>query len=551
MGRPNILWITTHDINPHLGSYTGIYPGAEYAVTPNLDRLAAEGMRFDKAFSVAPICAPSRSAVMTGCFPTAIGTSHMRTKAVPPPEVRLLSEYFREAGYYVTNNSFTDFQVQTPPSAFDECSDTAHWRSRPDTDAPFFATFHGMATHESQIHLDETAHAARTIDVPDEARHDPALAPLPPYYPDTETFRTVWARYNDLITQMDHWVGDILQQLAEDGLEQDTIVVFWSDHGMGLPRAKRWPNDSGLHEPLIMRWPGRISAGVVNDELVHVMDVGPTMLTLAGLDVPEHMHAVPVLTPNAAPVPEPNEYVYGGRDRQGDAHDRSRTVRDRRHRLIRHYHPDRSPMPHMGYPDHLSTWAELRGIVSQEAGQLSQGHPPDRLTPLQRTLVAPAKPEEELYDLDEDPYETRNLINDPAYHDTARRLRQALNSWLERYEDLGALDEEELLERWRPGGVSPVTVEPDVRVVGQVITASSSTPGARVVWTADPPQPADTRTPTEADAMGSPAEAIGAPIEDHRRWHILSDTAPLIIGSASWLKACRLGYLDSPEVVVT
>src|SRR5262249_52760426 len=162
-----------------------------------------EGARFDNAFAAAPICAPSRSAIMTGCFPTAIGTMHMRTKAVPPPEVRLFTEYFRQAGYYVTNNWFTDFQVPVPLSAFDDCSETPHWRNRPDPGQPFFATFHGMATHESQIYLDDDAFAARTSHVAEADRHDPAQAPLPPYYPGTEVFSRSWARYNDLITEMD------------------------------------------------------------------------------------------------------------------------------------------------------------------------------------------------------------------------------------------------------------------------------------------------------------------------------------------------------------
>jgi len=277
---PNILWISTHDINPHLGAYAGVYPGAECARTPNLDRLAAEGMRFDRAFAAAPICAPSRSAIMTGCYPTAIGTMHMRTKAVPPPQVRLFTEYLREAGYYTTNNWFTDFQVPTPASAFDDCGATAHWRNRPAADTPFFAA-HGMTTHESRIYLDDEAFAQLTRHVGAADRHDPDSVRLPPYYPDTETFRRSWARYLDLITEMDHWVGELLAQLDADGLAENTIVVFWSDHGPGMPRAKRWINDSGLHEPLIARWPGRVAPGSVNTEVVQLMDLAPTMLRLA------------------------------------------------------------------------------------------------------------------------------------------------------------------------------------------------------------------------------------------------------------------------------
>lgn len=542
--RPNILWITTHDINPHLGAYAGVYPGAEYAVTPNLDRLAAEGVRFDKAFAAAPICAPSRSAIITGCHPTAIGTMHMRTKAVPPPEVRMLPEYFREAGYYVTNNSFTDFQMPTPISAFDECSDTAHWRDRPDPQQPFFATFHGLTTHESQIYLEDEAFASRTANVRDEDRHDPAAAPLPPYYPDTEVFRSAWARYNDLITEMDHWVGGLLDQLEQDGLAENTIVVFWSDHGLGMPRGKRWANDSGLHEPLIVRWPARLQQGS-SEALLHLLDLAPTMLAAAGLEVPDHMHGSPFLDASGA-VLDPNEYVFSGRDRMGELEDMTRSVRDERYRYIRHYHPDRSPMQHCDYPDHLWTWKEFRRMGSIEAVQRAKGLRRSALTPLHRELIAPSKPREELYDLVDDPYEERNLAADPLHAGTVERLSSALSAWQERVGDLGFLDEDELLERWRPGGVWQVTAAPDPSV-----DLVSPTPGAVVVWTDEPaPLDADAPPATPADRMGSPRDAIGSPESDGRRWRIRCTATPIPEDRDTWVRAVRLGWLASEELFV-
>jgi arylsulfatase A-like enzyme len=540
--RPNILWISTHDINPHLGAYAGVYPGAEYARTPSLDRLAAEGMRFDKAFAAAPICAPSRSAIMTGCYPTAIGTMHMRTKAVPPPEVRLFSEYLREAGYYTTNNWFTDFQVPTPASAFDDCSATAHWRNRPSADTPFFAAFHGMTTHESQIYLDDEAFAKRTRNVRD--RHDPALATVPPYYPDTETFRRSWARYHDLVTEMDHWVGELLAQLEADGLAQNTIVVFWSDHGLGMPRAKRWLNDSGLHEPLIVRWPGRVAPGSVNTDVVQLLDLAPTMLRLAGVDVPKHMHGRPFLHPDGRPGASTNGYAYAGRDRMGELEDRSRSARDARYRYIRHYHPDRPPMQHCDYPDQLHTWREMRKLASGESEQLACGLPRSLLTPLQRELVAPAKPAEELYDLDEDPYEERNIADDPGHAEILARFRAALDEWLATYGDLGELAEDDLLAAWRPGGEWRVTATPQL----ENGSATSPTAGAHVVWTADPPP--DTEQ-TEQDAPGRLSAAVGSPAADGRHWYLLCAATPPPADVPVWLKACRLGYRDSAEVWLT
>jgi uncharacterized sulfatase len=254
--RPNILWISTHDINPHLGCYTGIWPGAEQASTPRLDALAAEGLLLEQAFAAAPVCGPSRSAIVTGCFPPAIGTMHMRTRATPPPDVRLLPEYIRAAGYWTGNTAFTDFQVDVPEPVYDELGDHAHWRLRDDPEQPFFMAFHSLITHESQIYLSDEEFASRTPDAQRVQKAD-----VPPYHPDTEVYRTSWRRYLELISQMDHWVGTLLDQLEEDGLADNTIVVFWSDHGLGMPRGKRWATELGFREPLIVRWPGRIARG--------------------------------------------------------------------------------------------------------------------------------------------------------------------------------------------------------------------------------------------------------------------------------------------------
>ena len=453
--RPNIVWISTHDINPHLGAYRGVWPGAEFAVTPNLDRLAAQGVLYENAFASAPVCAPSRSAIMTGCHPSAIGTLHMRTKAVPPPEVRLLPEYFRAAGYYTTNNVFTDFQVQTPRTAFDDCSDTAHWRNRPDPDVPFFALFHSKITHESQIYLDDEQFAAATARVPAAARHDPAEAPVPPYHPDNAVFREAWARYHDLVTQMDAWVGDLLRELEEDGLAENTIVVFWSDHGPGLPRGKRWVHEAGLREPLLVRWPAALAPGARRTELVHLLDLGPTMLTAAGLDVPRHMHGRSLLTRERT-LCAPNEYVFGARDRIDEQVDASLTVRDERFRYIRHAHPDRSAMQHSEYPDRFSTWRELRRLAFEEAQQIARGGRPDLLDAAQRSIAAPSKPAEELYDVRADPHEIRDLARDPAFAEELGRLREVLDRWAEEHAGTWDVAEADLHAAWWPDGLRPV-----------------------------------------------------------------------------------------------
>ena len=544
--QPNILWISCHDISPDLGCYAGVWPGAEYAHTPHLDRLAAEGARYDNAFAVAPVCAPSRSAIITGMYPTAIGTMHMRSRAVPPPEVRCFPEYLRAAGYYCTNNFFTDFQFQTPVTVWDACSPEAHWRNRPDPAQPFFAVFHGMVTHESQIYVADEQHERNTTMLTPDQRHDPAAAPLPPYYPDTAVFRQAWARYSDNITAMDYWAGDLLRQLHDDGMAEQTLVVFWSDHGRGFPRAKRWPYEAGLHEPLLVRWPGKIAPGIVRTELVSLMDLGPTMLAAAGLPVPEQMHGWALFDAQGQQSSTPRQYVFGHRDRMDETEDTMRTVRDERFRYIRNYHPDRPYAQHLEYADSIPTWRELRRLRFEEATLRGKGETPHLLTPAQRLFLATTKPEVELYDVHADPHEIHNLAGDPRYAGDLARLQAALEQWQLTYGDLGLLPEEELIERWRPGGMHPVTEAPRVAVTNGQISATCATPGASIAWTADPPMASAPPSPLAPATVN----VIGTPEPDGRAWHLY--TGPVAAdGQTRWFRACRLGYRDSEDVAVT
>jgi uncharacterized sulfatase len=547
--RPNIVWISTHDINPHLGCYAGVYPHAEYAHTPHLDRLAAAGVRYDTAIATTPVCGPSRSAVITGMYPTAIGAMHMRTKAVPPPEVRPIPEYLRAAGYYCASSPFTDCQFETPATVFDDFGPQAHWRNRPDPDQPFFAMFHGMATHESQIYADDERFAQNTKRLATAERHDPAAAPVPPHYPDSPVFRQAVARYNDLITAMDYWVGDILRELEEDGLAGNTLVVFWSDHGRGFPREKRWPYEGGLRVPLIARWPGKLAPGAARGEPVCLMDLAATTLAAAQLPIPAHLHARPLFDAQGAPNPEPRPYVFSHRDRMGETEDTVRTVRDVRFRYLRNLHPDRPYMQHQEYADRMTaTWQELRQLRFKEADQLNVGLAPTILTPAQRHFLATTKPAEELYDLLADPHETVNLAADPAYAADLQRLRDALDGWQRDYPDLGLLPELELLQRWRPDGEFKITATPDVRFEDGRVVAACATEGAVIGWTADPPHPAaEAAAPHPMAAMG---RAVGNPEMDGRAWKVYAGPIPAPHGSL-WFRAHRLGYLASEQVSIT
>ena len=529
--RPNVLWISTHDINPHLGCYAGVWPGAEQAHTPHLDALAAEGIRFDRAFAAAPVCGPSRSAIVTGCFPPAVGTMHMRTRATPPAEVRLLPQYFRAAGYWTGNSAFTDFQLDVPNPVYDAVGDHAHWRLREDPEQPFFMAFHGLITHESQLYLSDEEFVRRTADA-----HRVDTVEVPPYHPDNEVFRTAWKRYLELISQMDHWVGTILRQLDEDGLADNTIVVFWSDHGLGMPRGKRWASELGFREPLLIRWPGQVAPGSVYDDPVALLDLAPTMLAMCGLDVPGHMHGDILLGPDGTPRRRREDYVVSARDRMGEQEDTSRSIRDRRFRYTRHLHPDRSPMGHCEYPDHLATWAELRRLYAQEAPQqLAFGEPPSVLTDLQRSIVAASKPLEELYDVEADPHEEHNLAGLPEYDDVLERLSDNLDAWLAKVGDLGQRPERDLLAEWHP---RPTCANPEVETHDGLVTVTCPTEGAIVGWTTDPP--------------GDDVPRSGAPFngyaDDGRAWRLYVE--PFTVAEPIWVKGWRIGFDASADVPV-
>jgi len=522
--RPNILWISAEDLSPDLGAY-----GDAYAVTPTLDRLARQGARFTRAFSAAPVCAPSRSAIITGMYPTTIGTMHMRSKGVPPAGVKAFTEYLRAAGYYCSNRSKTDYNVEAPPSnrppdtVWDDSSNQAHWRNRPDPSQPFFAVFNITSTHEGQIRLDDAQFAKVTAALEPGARHDPAKAQLPPYYPDTPLVRRDWARYYDLISVMDGQVRAILQQLEDDGLADRTIVLFWGDHGRGLPRAKRFTYDSGLRVPVLVRWPGTVAPGSVVDDLVSLMDLGPTVLSLAGVSVPAHMQGRPFLGAAKAP---PREYVFGHRDRMDEAYDMMRTVRDARYRYIRNFFPGRPYAQHIEYMEEMPTMREWRRRYKDHMNAIGPEYGA-ALTPVQLLFMAPEKPAEELYDLDADPYEVRNLAGSPEHQAVLARMRQALDAWQKDTGDLGLVPEADLRERMRPGGVWRQVEAPTVREsrprAGVVrVALGSDTPGASFAYT------------TEAG--------------DTPRWKLSTGAIELPVPVTVRIKSCRLGYLDSDTV---
>ena len=266
------------------------------------------------------------------------------------------------------------------------------------------------------------------------------------------------------------------------------------------------------------------------------------MLTLCGIEVPPSMHGRPFLDRDGRPL-APNEYLFGGRDRMDEQEDTVRTVRDARYRYIRNLHPDRSAMQHHQYADHLHTWADLRRLHFAEAGMLATGALPDVLTPLQRSLLAPGRAAEELYDLVADPHETTDLAGSAEHADVLRRLRAALDEWSAAYPDLGLVPERELLARWCPGGERPVTTTPSVRVADGRIDVGCATEGALLGWT-DVPPPAREPEPNPL------AATVGSPVDDGRSWRLVTGPIPVPDDRPLWFRAWRLGHRPSEDAVL-
>lgn len=431
--QPNIVWISCEDISPHLGCY-----GDPHAITPNLDKLAQEGTRYTNAFTTAGVCAPCRSAIITGMYQNSIGTHHMRCNATLPTWLKPFPVYLREAGYYCTNNSKTDYQFSKPAKKeiWDICGAKGHWKNRPQKSQPFFAVFNFTGCHESGI-ASESKYKSVTKDLLPSQRQNPKeLTTLPPYYPDTTITREDWKRNYELITAMDVWAGDLIQQLKDAGEYDNTIIIYWSDHGVGLPRAKRWLYDSGTHIPLIIRVPEKfqksldISSLATDNQLISAVDFAPTVLNIAGIDPPSYLQGRAFLGLHLSP---PRKFVYGARDRMDERYDIIRTVRGPQYRYIRNFEPLKPYYQYMNTPEKGATMQEIR--KKEASGQLD---------PVMALFSANEKPVEELYDTHADPFEIHNLADDPAFSQRLSEMRHALSEWQNEIGDVGLIPEAEI-----------------------------------------------------------------------------------------------------------
>lgn len=440
--RPNILWISTEDHNPIIGAY-----GDEYAHTPNIDRLADLGILYRNAFVSSPICAPARSAIITGMHATSLGTQNLRSSLEIPGFIKTLPELMREHGYYTSNNAKTDYNFD-PSGRWDESSNRAHWRNRESDDQPFFSIFNLMDSHESR-----TNRYDQELFEPLDERRNPDEAVLPPFFPDTEEMRILWARQYDLVSLIDFQTQEILDQLKEDGLHEDTIVFFWSDHGHGLPRYKRWLYTTGLEVALIVYVPPKfrhlagLPPGSEAAELITFIDLAPTVLNLAGIEVPDFMEGQTFLGTDRD---EPRSHFVAHRDRADDVYDMARAVRTEQFMYIRNY------MPHLPYiqeavifGDEKRSYLELQRVRAEEG------------LPIHGEAMFRPRPAEELFDVAADPYELNNLADNTEYGLVLEEMRSRLNEWVLETRDTGFLQEGEMMLRAEGSTVYEMVNDPD------------------------------------------------------------------------------------------
>jgi len=421
---PNILWISAEDIGPAFGCY-----GDEFATTPNIDKLAEDGVVYTNAYATAPICAPARSAIITGVYATSMGTQHLRSEVPIPNNLKTIPELMRAEGYYCTNNSKTDYNFDAT-GRWDENSGEAHWKNKPEN-APFFSVFNYGITHEGSGNSYSDEH---TKDL--EVKHDPEKVKVPPYFPKTEEFKTLWARYYDLITAFDKKVGAHIAELEDAGLLENTIVFIWGDHGFGMPRYKRWLYKTGLHVPMIVHIPEQykkqfgFSAGK-SDRMLSFVDLAPTVLKLAGIEKPDYMQGQSFIA-----SADHKEYIYGARSRADDVNDMSRAIVQDDFIYIRNY------MPHLPYIQNAIIFSDRKRSFAELLRLKEEGN----LNPEAQKFWEPKAPEE-LYDLKNDPHEMNNLAGMDEYSDKMNEMRGLLRKKIMYSRYIGFLHESEYMRR--------------------------------------------------------------------------------------------------------
>ena len=491
----NILWLVAEDLSPfYLNAY-----GDPRAATPNLDRLAREGVVYTNNFSVSGVCSPSRATLSTGLYPNSFGAQNMRTlnqqpaareagiidyQAVPPKEVKMVSEIMRENGYYTTNNAKEDYQYFKSELAWDESSVYAHWRNRPNRNIPFFSIFNFGVCHESGMWNTRENYFDTGDEFPPDRSikkwwekysnsHVPLLVPenldveVPPYLPQNEIGENAMKRMYTNIMRMDKGVGRILNQLEEDGLLEKTIIVWYSDHGGPLPRQKRLLYDSGLKVPLIIRYPNKVRAGERDDRLTSFVDFPPTLLSMVGIQPPNYMQGQAF--EGSFKAETPRKFIHGHADRFDESVDMIRAVRNNRFKYLKNFNPERPYYLPLAYRENMEVMQEL--LRMRDQGELDEN---------QALWFRQTKDVEELFDTENDPHELNNIAKDPAYSDVLTELRLECESWMNQIDDKGFISEVDLIKTFYPNGKAQLTDKPTIEISDAKVSVSCVTPGSRI-----------------------------------------------------------------------
>ena len=461
----NVVWISCEDMGPILGSY-----GNDIIKTPNLDKLASEGVRYTNAYSTVGVCAPSRFSIITGMYPARLGAHNMRTgdyhnyktpeevshrknigvidkegknipeyEVVPPTHVKPFTEILRTKGYYCANNFKCDYQFNAPFTAWDEVSSTVSYRDAP-KDKPFFYVWNTLLTHESRIW--ERSNQPLTV--------NPEDIIIPSYFPDIPEVRNDIARKYSNIEAMDKKVGELMNQLEEDGMLDNTIIMFWSDHGGNLLRQKRAVGNSGLNVPLIIRYPNKMDAGKVDERIVSLMDLGPTVLSLLNIEPPKHYDGKAIAGPYED---DPREYAFGTADRFDESTDMQRSVLDGRYVYVKNFLPELPLIYRNKYRERITMNSKL---IQMDSFNMLEGDA--------AYIFMKTKPVEEFYDLANDPYEVHNIIDNPKYSKRINDFRAALENWQKEINDQGFIAENKLVKSFWPNMIQPKTENVDFKI---------------------------------------------------------------------------------------
>ena len=506
---PNIVWLVAEDQSPE---FLPIY-GDSTVKLPIIESLAKDAIVFNNAYTPAPVCAPARSAIITGLYPTTLGTHNMRTynsykkeneptigipsySPIVPKGVKMFPQYLRKIGYYTSNNSKEDYNFKKTDGVWDDSSSNAHWKNRA-AGQPFFAVFNFGISHESQI----WEQGDNDILV------DQKLVQIPPYFPDTHEIRKdIAVNYSNLI-RLDKKIGKIINELKQEGLYEKSIIFFYSDHGGPFPRHKRSLYETGIKVPLIIKLPYSKYGGTENNNFISFIDYAPSILSMVGIKPPDVMQGKAQFGKFKVNYKVP--YIFAASDRFDEKVDRLRAVRYNNFKYIRNFNPKISNAIPVSYREQMPMMGELNKLWKENL--LIRDHSLWFKTP---------KPKEELYDLNKDPFELRNLADEIRLKDTLFFLREVLDQWIIHTNDLGEYSEKELIEKWFKGTKSNKLKSISFKKKYGKIILEHFDSGSTILWKGD------------KDSI----------------WNIYSK--PISYSKSVIAKAVRIGYEDSDQIKI-